>query len=160
MPAIKDALSDLAEVSRQLNEESDSVNELINSVEGAINRASPGVEVWLNEYRVEEFAESVRDKAIEDPYGNIEPVRYATFWIIGYGRDDDGKWRILARQDEKDASNEEAVSQTLRFATALASCPRDVRIQAAPRLERLVERVSQRAQEMLDDLREAEAKAK
>ena len=161
MLAITDALSNLADVSRQLNEESDSVNDLIASVEVAINSANPGVEVWLNEHRVDVFAESVRDKAKdEDGYGLVEPVRYDTFWVIGYGRGDDGTWRILARQDEFDPSDDDTNGSILQFATSLVSCPRAVRIQAAPRLERLVERVTQRSQEMLDDLREAKAKAK
>ena len=114
MLAITDALSNLADVSRQLNEESDSVNELIASVEDAINSANPGVEVWLDQHRADVFAESVRDKAInEDAYGLDEPVRYDTFWIIGYGRDDDGSWRILARQDEEESTDDEARTQTL-----------------------------------------------
>ena len=50
MAALEDALSKLSEVTKQLNEESDAVNEIIASVEQAINRMAPGIEFWLDEH--------------------------------------------------------------------------------------------------------------
>lgn len=152
MPALKDALSNLSNIAQQLNEESDSVNELIATVEGAINQANPGIEVWLDRWEYDRL----EPEYYTDPQA-LKDLR--TFWIIGYGSVEGG-WRIIARQEEEDINDADAVSRLCDHARPLASCARSLRVGAAPLLERLVERITERAKEMLRNLREAKEKAK
>jgi hypothetical protein len=157
MVALRDALSNLSEVSKQLNEESDSVNEIISSVEAAINQANPGVEVWLEEGLPRHPEIDPEDyRKHEDEGGGL----YRRFWTLGYARSDTrGEWAIFARLFEYELTEEPAAPEVCPYnATLLADCPRTVRVEAAPWLERLVEEITHRAQEMLEGLREAKKK--
>lgn len=153
MAALKDALSNLTDVSKQLNQESDEVNDLIDTVETAINAANPGVEVWLDEWATHQFREESYDVRIEDGFGF---ERHRSFWVLGYGRHRN-KWRILARQDTE---NPRDLVAPLRQPEPLADCPRDVRVEAAPILEHLVEEITKRSQALLKGLQDAKARAK
>lgn len=151
MPALKDALSGLTNIAQQLNEESDSVNELIATVEDAINQAKPGVEAWLSTYVEHEIASSTR-------YDEDRGCDVRSYWVIGYGPAGGENWGILARQDEVDAKEENPTPRLISFVKSLSACPRNIRIDAAPLLEVLVYQVRERAEEMLNSLREAKGK--
>jgi hypothetical protein len=155
MAALKDALSELKNLSRQLNDESDSVNELISSVERSINEASPGVAVWPHRTTMGflEANETVHDER------NGSALEWRTYWEIGYGKHGDG-WRILARQmainlDDDDSDG----GQLWSDAQPLLDCSRSVRAAAAPHLETLVYDIRCRVEQTLKGLRDAKARA-
>jgi len=154
MVALKDALSELAKVSQELNAASDTINETIAAVDNAIDASGPGTSTWL--YNWELCREHTIDAESERSWSN--------FWVIGYDRrESDGKFGLVAQEwtapTTEDYHGESGIghqeSRAVSTVRALADCRRDVRIAAVPRLEDLVLAIAKSAKGSLDALHRA-----
>jgi hypothetical protein len=161
MAALKDALANLASVSHDLDAELDEVNGTIASVEDSINEAGPGVPVWLHdELCYEETAVDLSELGAAADHGaEGHEGRGCRFWDVGYGRDRDGQWRILAREWEAalgaEGDTDDEHRRELTAPKHLSQCTREVRMEAVGSLERLVAAITERAGLMLEHVRKA-----
>jgi len=152
MVTLKEALSELANVSRELNAESDPMNETIAAIEAAIGKAAPGISAWLTDTTL----------CGRTTWTSNGAARFR-YWLIGYDRGPSGKFGLVAQERECpfgedqfgpggfNTDEEEPVGEV----RALSSCPREVRVEAGVLLERLVVRLTETARQSLDKLRKA-----
>ncbi len=146
MMALKDTLSELSELSKQLKDESASLSEIVSSVEAAINAANPGSELWPGFF----FLAKKRPCA-------FVPHDY---WDLGYGRSGDG-WRLLARHYfevvEGDDSPDRLLDATAKI--PLSDCRPAILAAAVPLLENFVQEIIEEVRIRLAGLRVARARS-
>lgn len=147
MVALKDILSEIASVSKQLNEETDALNGIIEGIEASLASARVGVSVW------KDF-----DIAVETFYNDDLGREAEDCWLLGYAKFGDA-WRIVARNATRFESVEDGETSTQyrdhEAIVPLVQAPRLVRVEAAGHLERLLEAILRRAERFVDSIGKA-----
>jgi hypothetical protein len=153
MVAIRDALREMEKVAAKLNEESDSLNEIIDKVEKSLADAGAGVEVDGDaQFRWERFP--LGDGEDGEAVYSLGYRRFSNGWRIAAVRTFYGK--VLADVDTdrwipystSDARPEHVENWEISC-EPLVSAPRQVRIEAFPLLERLVEQINEQMKRYL-----------
>lgn len=91
--------------------------------------------------------------AAEPGLEQSEPDRsfYQRYWMLGFGRDSGGRWRILAKEVAHGLTSHGILTRP----KPLLDCPRDVRIGALACLPALTEAVLARAEELIEQINDA-----
>lgn len=154
-------LSDLAEVSRKLNQKSDTLNNVISSINAKLEAMNIGLEVWLENFPVES-GDSY------STYGNADrdeeyPIPTRDVTILGYARVGD-KWVLAVKSavfvSEQgrtgEACEEIRESSELR---PLLDASREIRARSMRLIPKLLTTIKNEAQRMLDSIEEAKKAA-
>lgn len=91
----------------------------------------------------------VRDQRVQ------ERSFYQRYWMIGFGRDGGGRWRLLAKEVAHDLTSHGVLTRP----KALLDCPREVRIGALACIPALTEAVLARAEELVAQIDSAMSSA-
>jgi len=144
-------LAELSASAKKLNRESDSLNDLIERLEATLQKINVGIEVWLDRAPLE--SETIEDEAPNDDelYEKEIEERQLGFTKLNSG------WRLAVRTVTDKYlhdrfGNIETNSRQLRTAdeVELASCSRDIRINALKRFPQLVAKMKQEADTALE----------
>jgi hypothetical protein len=148
MSPSKESLDQLASVAQELNEKSDGLNATIEQVEARLGLSRIGIAVWLCT-----CIDGVKtDAGVEEG------------WDVGYFKIGD-TWRLAARHVRwrnvvEDDGTQTVDDEPLADPVALVRAPRSIRVQAAPLLEVVVDRLVRQAREFVDNIDRASAFAK
>lgn len=148
MSRLEAKLAALAGVAERLNSATDQLNESIEAVEDALQRAGVGVEVWLYEPLLR------RDWTANDAQDGYEG---SGWWELGFAKTQE-RWRIAARRVEllrKTADGPQGHCTRQERDYALLKAPRSVRVECAGYIESLVERLAGASACMLADVESA-----
>jgi len=164
MVAMKDALSKLDSAAKKLNETSDSINKLIEQLEARLRASRVGVSVWLGENEL--FPEPLL-AAGELKNGDLEDFVERAGWALGFEKIDQ-QWHIAVRKvrlvwnpKERQANNEFGALRVGEGETVpLLKAPRLVRVEATAWLERLIEKIAERAEAFAGQIELAEGLVK
>ena len=151
-------LAELSASAKKLNRESDSLNDLIERLEATLQKINVGIEVWLDDAPLE--SETSEDEAPNDHelelYEKEIEERQLGFTKLNSG------WRLAVRTVTDKYlhdrfGNIETNSRQLRTAdeVELASCSRDLRINALKRFPQLVAKLKQEADTALEAIERA-----
>jgi len=151
-------LAELSASAKKLNRESDSLNDLIERLEATLQKINVGIEVWLDDAPLE--SETSEDEAPNDHelelYEKEIEERQLGFTKLNSG------WRLAVRTATDKYlhdrfGNIENNSRQLRTAdeVELASCSRDLRINALKRFPQLVAKMKQEADTALEAIERA-----
>jgi uncharacterized coiled-coil DUF342 family protein len=125
--------AELAAQAKELNNESDNINDIITQTNKQLAELNIGLEVWVG------------------PWGNKA-------YQAGYARLDSG-WGLATRdvfKSSKDDDDEDDGQKTeYSEAVSLLSAPRSIRIDALDDLERIIEALKTKAKNSIDTIHEA-----
>ena len=150
MPIDK-SLAELTKLAATLEQESEDLNALIESLEKQLEGCKIGVSVWLDEVLEEECTVEARDARM---------VTVHEGWVIGYARAADA-WRIAAKRCRATVTEEEGdapdstVWSDVTAPITLADAPRTVRVEAATLFEALLEALRHRVQQSIESIQKA-----
>lgn len=82
-------LSDLREVAKRLNDESDAITTLIAQFQGTLRELNLGLEVWI--------PLQSEESAIVPPFGSKQAISVTTETALGYARGEDG-WALYVKR--------------------------------------------------------------
>ena len=151
MVPINDSLSELSDLSKQLNTETDALNDVIEAVEARLAKMQVGVSVW---------DDTLLDKSVESTCapGGSNRVGIAYGYVIGYVKLADG-WRIASKAVkevsgfyEGDSECPYADLEDESAPTPLLKAPRHVRVEAAGQLEALIVLLKRRVESFIQDI--------
>jgi len=155
-------LAELSASAKKLNRESDSLNDLIERLEATLQKINVGIEVWLDRAPLE--SETIEDEAPNDDelYEKEIEERQLGFTKLNSG------WRLAVRtatyKYEHDGFghivNNSLTLRQLAHEVELASCSRDLRINALKRFPQLVAEMKQEADTALKAIERAKKFAK
>jgi len=157
-------LAELSASAKKLNRESDSLNDLIERLEATLQKINVGIEVWLDDAPLE--SETSEDEAPNDHelelYEKEIEERQLGFTKLNSG------WRLAVRtatyKYEHDGFghivNNSLTLRQLAHEVELASCSRDLRINALKRFPQLVAKMKQEADTALEAIERAKKFAK
>lgn len=94
---------------------------------------------------------SRREPAAPRQQGPQERSFYQRYWMIGFGRDGGGGWRLLAKEIAHGLTSHGVLTRP----KALLDCPRDVRIGALVCIPALTEAVLARAEDLVAQIDDA-----
>lgn len=158
MSPSKEKLARLKSVSKDLDEQTDSLNAILDQLEKELTEAKVSVSVWLEDSLDEEIVE----RHLNDETGETERERYLG-WEIGYSKVG-GDWHLAARTVSWVATpsayggfDYTATLEEGRW--VLRDAPRHVRALAAPLLDKLLDAITQRATEYLENMKQAASSA-
>jgi hypothetical protein len=156
----QDTLVRLSKVAAKLNKASEEFNQHIVKMETLLQDCNVGQTVWLSarskdgriKWAIDPSApQEVKTSGLRPNLGE----RTRTHWEIGFGRASTGNWRILAAEVLTDADTGELRSLDYGFVPEpkpLIECPRSVRIVAMRHLDELLERVIERAEDLVAEI--------
>ncbi len=144
MGTMEEDLKNLSAVSSRLGAATDALDETVAGLEEKLTNA-PRVSVWLDVLLDEEQTEDEKGRQVREGYR------------LGYAKVQSGAWRIAVKRSrqEFDRHGDAAPFIDTDHPTALASAPREVRAEAAPHIEDVVQALSLRAAELLEGVERA-----
>ena len=148
-------LAELSASAKKLNRESDSLNDLIERLEATLQKINVGIEVWLDH-------EPLESETIEDERLNGDELYEAETEEsqLGFTKLNSG-WRLAVRTATHKYEHDgfgNIVNKSPRRTAAeveLASCSRDLRINALKRFPQLVAKLKQEADTALEAIERA-----
>ena len=144
-------LDELAKVASRLNEETDNLNQIIQSLEDRLSKMNLGVAVWLDSRLLS--AEGPFDYRNDD---NEVVFQYMEGYYIGYAKGFEG-WRICCQgvQWKLDEDGEHVCDKSSGSYEPLVNASRAVRAEAAAYLDDLLDQLTERAGEYLENIQKA-----
>lgn len=136
-------LSRLEEVAEELNQESDTLSQIIATVEERLAASNIGVTVWLASSPLSQWSGS--DHQTGDDIDSVVELGYTKF-----GKD----WRLALRTE---VSKDEGETWKTYSVNALQNASRDLRIKALEELPQLLERLTEEASASVKTIRSAKA---
>jgi hypothetical protein len=143
--------SKLEKFSKQINEASDELTKALTTINEKLNSLNLGIEVFD---RTPAGTLKINTESDEE-----EGYYRETYWYLGYGKSNDGKWGLLAQAQESriavwdvERENEVVVAEDNYL---LLSCPRDLRIAAIERMSSLIEKLEQKSEEFTKSVSKA-----
>ena len=147
LESAKPHLKNLAKVADRLNKASDKYTEEIKKIESDLNALRIGIEVMLPE------AIRVSDNREDYDEGRDEVVgTYHLAWFIGYGKIGSGQWQILVFEYKQMLDGYRVYQETLVDTTPLLYASRDLRMESAEHLQKLLDLLHQRTEETIAKL--------
>lgn len=152
MPSIEESLDRLAGVAGRLNQETDTLNWVIEAVENRLQSMNLGVTCW---------DEALLDA--EDEPGESTLTRYMHGWVVGHTKIDD-RWRLAVKQVrtedgyfEGDLNCPYRNVYDISEPKPLIRASRLVRVQAVGRLGELVERLAEQVTRYVEEIGQAKS---
>lgn len=147
--SLNDSIAALAALTKKLNSETESLNATIGALDQVLGSMGVGVTFWLERTIASE--NGWQDNALEG-------------WRVGFTKVG-GTWQLAAKKVvhsrgcfEGDPDQPwEDVQDRNEAPVALAKAPRLVRLEGAPHLEELVEKLRQRVEKFVSDLERVNA---
>lgn len=144
-------LKGLSAVAKKLNQETDALNDVIDSLEIELGKMKLGVSAWTDTIL------GRRDWAEEQEGSNDwekYPVYRSSGFELGYAKVGE-TWVIAVRYVEGHGTDREEMTWSDGEPTALRSAPRNIRVEAAAHLEELVTAIQRRAEQFIRDIERA-----
>jgi hypothetical protein len=151
-----DTIKELSDLSRKLNQKSDTLNAVITSINEKLAKLNLGVEAWL-EHQPFEMSE-VKHRPDEQQCD----VMYQEGKVLGYCRIS-GTWQLALKTcwyDIVDEGCEVEPTSLLNSEESLLKASRLIRIKALELLPQLLDQIKAGAQKMLGGIESAEKAAK
>ena len=149
--------NELAELSRKLNQKTDSLNNTFTSFNEKLATLKIGVEAWVTVEEGDPFYDYEKDE-----HGNF-PL-HAETWL-GYCRFERG-WELAVRTVTRQETGNfgfqgEMIYKTVEATDAipLLNASRDIRVKAIEFIPRLLDAIKEKAQEILQSIEKAEKAA-
>lgn len=152
---VVDHINELSELSRKLNQKSDTLNEIIVSINTKLQKLNFGIEVWLDSKWVDEGA----------PYyggddGDLGPFLETT--VLGYAPVND-TWQLAVKTVTMVTADSGVLPwkvDSAEPARALLQATRIHRMQSMPLIPDLLDELKRAAQKLLRNIEAAEKRAK
>jgi hypothetical protein len=143
--------SKLEKLSKKINEASDELTKALTSINEKLNSLNLGIEVFLDKY------------CLVTDYGDIdyskaeEGVRTDTYYYLGYGKSDDGKWGLMIKAEDwlVCMANDEDNRFYDQSITPLLSYRRDLRIAAIDKMVPLIEALEKKSEAFTESVNAA-----
>jgi hypothetical protein len=142
MVPIENALKDLSSLATRLKSETEELNEVIASLSDRLKATGIGVSAWTGQLLAE------KDRTEGD-------IRVRSGWELGYAKVDD-TWTIAVRKTSGQLVGPDEVETWVdEDPMPLLKAPRNVRVESAEHLERLVETISEKARRFIASIAKA-----